>query len=370
MTTIEAAHDWLNTFNQNGSFLGPTVEKLVADMYEAVKAKDISLAWSLIVRLPKVCEGYGDPLEAAEARLECGYCILEMGDTKVAIDFFKDAASRYYSSPHHRGVALWMLGHALWRLRGHENEAILAWRKSINIFGSIQQESRFLSLEKKKWYRSRQEEMRETLKKEMLKRGITSDFQHQERRSGQLKNISNAQPQAVTRKVAISKSKTESGHMLPKGYLSSFPLIGNIPAGTPVGIYPGPDDEIEIQQLSINNNFYQVYDLRGMGGRIRVLKDSKYYILRVAGNSMDMAGIENGDYILLEQTNTAQHNDIVAALILGYDHQATLKRFVQWGDKIFLKPESTNTKHKEFQFDRLEGKCQIHGVARALLKSE
>jgi hypothetical protein len=368
MTTIEDVHGWLNIFDPDESYLGPTTKKMVAAMCSAVKTNDFSLAWSLADRLPKLCDGFGVALEAAEARLECACCILEMGNTRASIKFFQDAASRYHSSPHHRGVSLWLLGHALWKMGGYENEAILAWRKSIKIFGSIQQESRFISSEKQEWYQARQHEMRKTLKAEMMKRGITSEFVPPKRKHEQRTRKQAALSQTFLKKADSFKTKTGLSRNLPKGFLSSYPLIGNIPAGTPVGIYPGPDDEIEIHHLTINNNFYQVYDLRGIGGRITISEESNYYTLVVHGHSMDLAGIDDGDYVLLKMTSFAQHNEIVAAIIQGHDQRATLKRFIVRGDKIFLRPDSTNPKYKEFPFGHLEDGYQIHGVARAVLK--
>ena len=48
-------------------------------------------------------------------------------------------------------------------------------------------------------------------------------------------------------------------------------------------------------------------------------------MLRVKGHSMIDDHICDGDYILVEGTNTAENGDIVVALIEGTD--ATLKRF-------------------------------------------
>jgi repressor LexA len=95
-----------------------------------------------------------------------------------------------------------------------------------------------------------------------------------------------------------------------------FPLLGRIAAGQPVEAVPQPEN-------------FSLGDFASRKGKI--------YVLRVKGDSMVDDHICDGDYILVENAETAQNGEIVVALIGGTE--ATLKRFFQEGaDKIRLQP--------------------------------
>ena len=66
-------------------------------------------------------------------------------------------------------------------------------------------------------------------------------------------------------------------------------------------------------------------------------------MLRAFGDSMNKAGINDGDLVLVRQQQTAENGDKVVALI---DDEATIKEFHHEGDMIILKPQSTNSKHR------------------------
>jgi repressor LexA len=70
---------------------------------------------------------------------------------------------------------------------------------------------------------------------------------------------------------------------------------------------------------------------------------SRHFLLRARGNSMDQAGINNGDLVLVRQQTTAENGDIVVALV---DDSATVKEFHKHGDTILLKPKSSDPIHK------------------------
>ena len=76
----------------------------------------------------------------------------------------------------------------------------------------------------------------------------------------------------------------------------------------------------------------------------RFIKDgARYFLLKVQGDSMDQAGISDGDIVLVRQQNTAEKGEIVLALI---DNEATIKKYVPGKDFILLKPCSSNPSHK------------------------
>ncbi|MBL7132448.1 MAG: helix-turn-helix domain-containing protein [Candidatus Omnitrophica bacterium] len=69
----------------------------------------------------------------------------------------------------------------------------------------------------------------------------------------------------------------------------------------------------------------------------------KYFLLRASGDSMDEAGINNGDLVLVRQQMVAGSGDNVVALI---DDEATIKELQISNKAIILKPRSTNKEHQ------------------------
>lgn len=65
------------------------------------------------------------------------------------------------------------------------------------------------------------------------------------------------------------------------------------------------------------------------------------FILEVRGESMIGAGIFDGDYVIIEQCNTAENGEIIAALI---DDSATVKRYFRENGYIRLQPENDTMK--------------------------
>lgn len=65
----------------------------------------------------------------------------------------------------------------------------------------------------------------------------------------------------------------------------------------------------------------------------------KYFLLRASGDSMDKAGINDGDLVLVRQQITAENGDIVVALI---DSEVTIKKMIEKENAIILSPCSTN----------------------------
>jgi repressor LexA len=70
---------------------------------------------------------------------------------------------------------------------------------------------------------------------------------------------------------------------------------------------------------------------------------SKYFLLTARGDSMNKAGINDGDLILVRQQSVADDGQKVVALI---NDEATVKEIQRAGNVIKLLPRSTNTKHQ------------------------
>lgn len=63
------------------------------------------------------------------------------------------------------------------------------------------------------------------------------------------------------------------------------------------------------------------------------------FFVRVSGDSMNKAGLDDGDLLIVDRSLTPKNNDIV---IMRVDTEFTVKRFNKQGDKIFLTPDSFN----------------------------
>lgn len=88
---------------------------------------------------------------------------------------------------------------------------------------------------------------------------------------------------------------------------------------------------------------------------------SRYFLLRASGNSMNEAGIDDGDLVLVRQQPTAGNGDRVVALI---DDEATVKELEITSDAVILKPRSTDKRHQPIVLER---DFEVQGVVVATL---
>jgi repressor LexA len=100
-----------------------------------------------------------------------------------------------------------------------------------------------------------------------------------------------------------------------------IPVVGRIAAGTPI-----------LAEQNIEDSFPVPARFVGSGTT---------FMLTVRGESMIEAGIMDGDYILVEQQNTARNGDIVVAMVDGFESEATVKTFYKEADHIRLQPENS-----------------------------
>ena len=93
---------------------------------------------------------------------------------------------------------------------------------------------------------------------------------------------------------------------------------------------------------------------------------SKYFILRVSGDSMNKAGINDGDFVLCVKNYHPEIGNKVVALV-GDD--ATIKEYRRENGRVVLKPNSTNSIHKQLVFDSNDD-IKIQGVVVRVLTDE
>ncbi len=110
------------------------------------------------------------------------------------------------------------------------------------------------------------------------------------------------------------------GNMLSPSFSKTIdvPLVGNVAAGEPI-----------LAEENITETMSLPIDIVG---------DSASFMLSVRGESMIEAGINDGDYVVVKQQQTANNGDIVVAII---EDGATVKTFYKESDHIRLQPENS-----------------------------
>jgi repressor LexA len=88
---------------------------------------------------------------------------------------------------------------------------------------------------------------------------------------------------------------------------------------------------------------------------------ARYFLLRAQGDSMNLAGIDDGNLVLVRQQAIAENGDRVVALI---DDEATIKEFRRTTEAVALLPRSRNKQHTPIY---LTTNFQIQGVVKATL---
>lgn len=83
------------------------------------------------------------------------------------------------------------------------------------------------------------------------------------------------------------------------------------------------------------------------------------FCLKIKGDSMTDAGIQNGDIVFIRQQPIVENGEIVAIII---DNEVTLKRFYKTKNGIILKPENSKYQpqfytEKDFKNIRVLGKA-------------
>lgn len=92
---------------------------------------------------------------------------------------------------------------------------------------------------------------------------------------------------------------------------------------------------------------------------IPVLKtDNVDFALYAKGDSMNNRKIDDGDIIYVRIQPIVNNGEIAIVLI---NDEATVKRFYDYGDKVVLRPDSTNTEHKEQVYNKKDHNIIIQG---------
>ena len=124
-------------------------------------------------------------------------------------------------------------------------------------------------------------------------------------------------------KGGLDKSKSNS---------SKVSVLGSIAAGTPIEAIQHEVDKVALPE-----------DLQ---------KNGEYFGLRVKGDSMIEAGINDGDTVIIKKSSTADTGQIVVVLI--DEQEATLKRIRKKGNTIALEAANKNYDTKIYASNRIK----------------
>ena len=128
-----------------------------------------------------------------------------------------------------------------------------------------------------------------------------------------------------------------------KNNVNEIPVLGKIAAGTSIEAIQNEVSRIVLPQALSNKG--------------------EHFGLKISGDSMIEAGINDGDTVIVRKTNTADNGQIVIALI--DDHEAMLKRIRKKGKVIALESANKNYETKIFGPDRVK----IQGVLVSLYRN-
>ncbi|MGI6730939.1 MAG: transcriptional repressor LexA [Anaerovoracaceae bacterium] len=121
-------------------------------------------------------------------------------------------------------------------------------------------------------------------------------------------------------KIEAKESAPEPISNTERADVVEVPVVGSIAAGTPILAEENIEDSFPVPA--------------------RFVSKGKNFMLTVKGESMIEAGIFDGDYILVQQQNTANNGDIVVAMVDGFESEATVKTFYKEENHIRLQPEN------------------------------
>tara|TARA_Y100000590_G_scaffold381168_1_gene450152 strand:+ start:5382 stop:6062 length:681 start_codon:yes stop_codon:yes gene_type:complete len=128
-----------------------------------------------------------------------------------------------------------------------------------------------------------------------------------------------------------------------KKKINEVPVLGKIAAGTPIEAIQNEVDKV-ILPTELSNN-------------------GEHFGLKISGDSMIDAGINDGDTVIVKKANTADNGQIIVALI--DDHEAMLKRFRKKGKVIALESANKRYETKIYGPDRVK----VQGVLVSLYRN-
>jgi len=157
----------------------------------------------------------------------------------------------------------------------------------------------------------------------------------------------------LRRHAGISRG-IELAHQVASGVRNlRIPLIGQIAAGKPIPV-PEPD----AWDATASSEILEVTEdlTRGRDG---------VYALKVKGNSMVDALINDGDIVLMQHVNTVENGEM-AAVWLKSEKEVTLKKVYRERRRLRLQPANSQMKPLYTEPNNIEIQGRVIGVIRRL----
>jgi len=123
-----------------------------------------------------------------------------------------------------------------------------------------------------------------------------------------------------------------------------LPMMGQIAAGVPIEALQHEHHRVAVPGSMVSGK-------------------ANHYALEVKGDSMIDAGINDGDVVVIRETQTADSGDIVVALVEG--HEATLKRFRRHGSSIALEAANPAYETRVYRDDQVKVQGRLVGLIRS-----
>lgn len=123
-----------------------------------------------------------------------------------------------------------------------------------------------------------------------------------------------------------------------------LPMMGKIAAGVPIEAIAHASHHVAVPGSMV----------AGAG---------QHYALEVKGDSMIEAGINDGDVVIIRETQVADNGDIVVALV--EDHEATLKKFFRRGNAIALEAANPAYETRVLPEDQVKVQGKLVGLIRS-----
>jgi len=174
-------------------------------------------------------------------------------------------------------------------------------------------------------------------------RGFIKRLAHKARALEVLKLPETAGANDIYNSFSPSVIKGGLDNVKEKNNINDVPILGKIAAGTSIEAIQNEVSRITLpEELS---------------------KNGDHFGLKVSGDSMIEAGINDGDTVVVKKTNTANNGQIVVALI--DDHEAMLKRIRKKGKVVALESANKRYETKIFGPDRVK----VQGVLVSLYRN-
>lgn len=121
-----------------------------------------------------------------------------------------------------------------------------------------------------------------------------------------------------------------------------LPVMGRIAAGVPIEAIQHRSHSVAVPQT--------------------MLGKGEHYALEVKGDSMIDLGINNGDVVVIRESQVADNGDIVVALV--EDQEATLKTYRKMGDQIALEAANPAYEARIYPADMVKVQGRLVGLIR------